>query len=579
MEDNVKTLGDYVAIAWRRRFHILIPFVLILATTVATIMLMPPVYKSSGRILIESQQIPEKLIQSTVTSFAEERLQVIQQHIMTGQQLFEIIEKFGLYKDEMDKALRSELLADMRRRISIEHVSANVRNQRRGASALIAFTVSFEHGSAGVAQRVANELITQFLDENIRSRTARAEETSEFLAREGNRLKADIERMQEQIAQFKQENEGSLPETMLLNLERVVTLKAALVTSESDINQLNESRKLLEIELETIKLQPNADTLPSAEDQALREELRTLQNQYISVSARYGSTHPDVKAAERQLEAFKSEYGTLDDIEDLETQREKIRLEMVELSKKYSDEHPNVKKKQRELESIEALIAEATAGSKINAAEDKTNPLTLQAVAKIEAIDRNIRRIGKSQGEMQIQIDDLERRISKTPQVERGLVSLERDYENTRGKYQEIKAKQLQAELSKSLEEEQKGERFTLLEPPQQPDTPIKPNRPKLFALGLILSMMGGIGVAGAAEALDGGIRGSRTLASVTRMTPLVTIPYIATRQDEARRKRYIKFGVVAVILLGIGFVVAVHFFYKPLDLLWFIVLRKLNLA
>ena len=47
-----------------------------------------------------------------------------------------------------------------------------------------------------------------------------------------------------------------------------------------------------------------------------------------------------------------------------------------------------------------------------------------------------------------------------------------------------MKAKELQAELSKSLEEEQKGERFTLLEPPLFPDTPIKPNRRKLFMLG-----------------------------------------------------------------------------------------------
>ena len=136
MEDNVKSLGDYVAIAWRRKFHILIPSVLILAATVATIMLTPPVYRSSGKILIESQQIPEELIRSTVTSFADERIQVIQQRILTGQQLSGIIEKFGLYKDKIDRTSFSEILSDMRQRISIEHVSTNVRNQRRGASAL-----------------------------------------------------------------------------------------------------------------------------------------------------------------------------------------------------------------------------------------------------------------------------------------------------------------------------------------------------------------------------------------------------------------------------------------------------------
>ena len=90
----------------------------------------------------------------------------------------------------------------------------------------------------------------------------------------------------------------------------------------------------------------------------------------------------------------------------------------------------------------------------------------------------------------------------------------------------------------------------------------------------------GGVsGVAVLAETLDGGIRGARTLAAVTKMTPLVAIPNIVTRKDEAVRKRNIKFILIAIAIFGIGCVVAVHFFYKPLDLLWYIVLRKLNLA
>ena len=181
MEDDVKTLGDYLSIAWRRKFHILIPFIVVLLVTVATVFLLPPVYKSTGTILIESQQIPVELIQSTVTTFADERIQVIKQRIMTSQQLSGIIKKFNLYAEEINSTARSEILEDMRDRITIDRVSAN--NNRRGG-ALIAFTVSFEHFRPEVAQQVANELVTLFLDENIRTRTARAEETSEFLKKE-----------------------------------------------------------------------------------------------------------------------------------------------------------------------------------------------------------------------------------------------------------------------------------------------------------------------------------------------------------------------------------------------------------
>ena len=203
----------------------------------------------------------------------------------------------------------------------------------------------------------------------------------------------------------------------------------------------------------------------------------------------------------------------------------------------------------------------------------------LQVKAKLESVDNRVERINNSRQGLEQQIKTLEEQINRIPQVKRGLDALERDYANTRSKYQEMKSKQLQAELSQSLEQDQKGERFTLLEPPLRPDKPVKPNRPKLMMLGFVLSMVGGLGVAGLAESLDGGIRGARALAVVTQMTPLVTIPYISIARDTVKRKRRVKIFLISMFLLGIAFVCAVHFFYKPLDLLWFIVLRKLNLT
>lgn len=575
-DEDSRTIGDYLSIARRRKFHILVPFVVILGITLVTLFVLPPVYRSTGTILIESQQIPEELIQSTVTSFADERIQIIRQRIMTSQQLFGIIQKFGLYAGEIDTTPRSEILEDMRNRVSIDRVSANLRNQRRGASALIAFTVGFEHRDPATAQKVANELVTLFLDENIRTRTARAEETSEFLKKESERLGGQIADMEARIASYKQENEGSLPESLKINLERIVNLKAELLKSEADLNALSERKKLLGIDLDALELSAASGELGEAEQQQ-KQELKNLQNQYISLSARYGDAHPDVKAIQRQLAAFEKEYGNLSDIDDLRAQERAIRTEMQALTRQYSSQHPDVKLLERKLESVTSMIAGYSARGA--GRKGPENPQVLQTRAKLESVDSSIGRIRRARAELQQQIAELDERISRTPQVERGLDALERDYENTRRKYQEMKSKQLQAELSKSLEEEQKGERFTLLEPPLFPDKPVKPDRPKLFLLGLILSFVGGIGVAGTAESLDGGIRGTRALASVTGMTPLVSIPYISTRADEIRRRRNFRIAVACLIVIGLACIAAVHVFYKPLDLLWYILLRNLSLT
>ena len=579
MEEDVKTLSDYVSVAWRRKFYILVPFVVALSITTATILMLPPVYQSTGTILIESQQIPEELVESTVTSYADERIQVIEQRIMTGERLYGLIEKYNLYAEEIGSTPRSEILENMRNQISIELVSADVTNRRRRANATIAFTVSFEHGEAGATQRVTNELVTLFLDENIRSRTERAKEATDFLRKESELLGAQIAVIEEQIASFKQQHEGSLPENSRVNLQQIVTLNATLLATDAELSELNERRDLLLIDLETLQHKAVASG-GLTEEQYLQnlELIQDLQNQYISLSARYGSVHPDVKAIKRQITAFEEEYGNIGDIEELQSQEQETKLELIELTKKYSSEHPDVKKLERKLDGIATMITEfnnAVEGPQ----ENGSNPELLQAKARLTSVESSIERIKKVKLDTQSQIVELEARVSRTPQVQRGLDALERDYQNKTRKYQDMKGKELQAELSRTLEEDQKGERFTLLEPPVFPDHPIKPNRQKIFLMGLILSFISGIGVAGIAESLDGGIRGARKLAAITKMTPLVTIPYITTRKDEATRKRHVIILIASGAVACIIVLAMVHIFYEPLDLLWLILLRKFNLA
>ena len=58
----------------------------------------PPTYRSTGTILIEQQEIPTDLVRSTVTSYADERVQIISQRVMTTQNLLEIIRRYELYQ-------------------------------------------------------------------------------------------------------------------------------------------------------------------------------------------------------------------------------------------------------------------------------------------------------------------------------------------------------------------------------------------------------------------------------------------------------------------------------------------------
>jgi uncharacterized protein involved in exopolysaccharide biosynthesis len=576
MEDEVKSLNDYFSIGWRRKYYILIPFFLVLIVASTTIFVLPSIYSSTGTILVESQQISEKLVESAVTGLVEERIQTISQQIMSSQQLFEIIEKFNLNANQDAELPRSKILNDVRERINIAIVSIGTKRRRRNESSSVVFTISFEDTKPQIAQSVANELVTLFLDENIRSRTESAEGASEFLKKEVERLGTQITAIGEKIALYKQKNEASLPEALQINLERMVNLKSELLNSENELSALDEKRNLLIIDIETLRIQPSGEGVGS-EKLALKQELKELQNQVVALSARYGPDHPDVKAANRQLVAFESEYGILSSREDLLLQKEQVETEIREQLSRYSKNHPNIKRLERKLEGIVLMIGQVKKVG-VTTQAGVIDPELRQAKARLESTLKAIDRLKRSRLSLENQILLLDKQISRTPQVERGLEALERDYENTKQKYREIKSKQLQAELSRSLEEDQKGQRFTLVQPPLLPDSPIKPNRPVFLLVGLAFSLMCGVVVAGVAEVFDRGIQGPRALATVTKMTPLVTIPYISTSYDEKTRILNIWMLVVSVLMIILGIIVVLHLFYKPIDILWLSLLQKLSL-
>ncbi len=166
----------------------------------------------------------------------------------------------------------------------------------------------------------------------------------------------------------------------------------------------------------------------------------------------------------------------------------------------------------------------------------------------------------------------------QSPQVEREYRNLTRGYENALAKYQEVKAKQLEAQLAESLERERKGERFSLIEPPQLPEEPDKPNRIAILFLGFVFSFTGGFGNVVVRESMDQAVYGSKGIMAITKVPPLAVIPYIECSDD--RRQRYTSVAMtISGLLAAIGVIlVSVHVFYKPLDVILYIVLRKLGI-
>src|SRR5262245_28364784 len=203
MEEQNLSLQDLIAAARRGALLIALVGAALLAVAVPVALLWPAVYRSTATILIEEQEIPRELVRSTVTSLADERIQVISQQIMTRSTLMQIVEKYDLYPRERRYVSNEEILDRMRRDIRVQTVSAELG---RMGSRAIAFKLSYDNDVPDKAQKVANELVSLYLNENVRTRRQRADEASAFLGEEAKRIARQIAEIEAKLAAFKRAN-------------------------------------------------------------------------------------------------------------------------------------------------------------------------------------------------------------------------------------------------------------------------------------------------------------------------------------------------------------------------------------
>lgn len=507
--EEEKTLKDYLQIARRRKYTIILPMLALLLVSVIMAIALPPVYRSKATILIEQQHIPADLVKSTVISFADERIRQIQQKLMTIDNLNKIIGKFDLYPEEKKLVNSSDLAEQFRASTTLELINADVVGKGKNSKATLAFTLSFDHKVGETAQKIANELVTLFLDENIRSRTQRAEESTKFLQEEAEKLKIEIQKSEKQIAEYKEKYSGSLPELLAVNMSSIARI-------ENTLQQLQLQEKMLEERRINLQNQLSATSpviLETGEgDKSTRVESRaSLEAAYKSLLEKYSSNHPDAKALKRKLDGYKGQNDN----------------------------------------SGQANI---------------NNPVYIQLQSQLNIASVEMNNIAQQKISLTEQLKKLEVNVSQTHQVERGYYDLMRDLDNQKTKYKELIAKSLEAKLSQNLEVEQKAEKFTLLEPPRVPEKPEKPNRIKILFVGFLFSVFGGLGAGFLTETMDNSIRNHDALTQLMGAEPLVVIPYIQNQEDLNRsRRNKINFAILGLFFI-IGTTVAVHFFYMPLD-------------
>jgi len=580
MEEQTKELKDYIDAFRRRRTTIVTVVASLFVISAAVALLWPPTFRSTATILIEEQEIPQDLIRSTITSYATQRIQTISQTVMTRSNLMQIIEKYDLYRRERKRDTTEEVIDRMRKDIKLDMINADVVDPRTGhpTPATIAFTLAYDSQQPGTAQKVANELTSLYLNENLKTRTEKATETVDFLETEAHKISEHIAEVEAKLAAFKEKNPYSLPGLSGLNIQLIDKTERELDDADNRLRFLQDRKFDLEGQLAQINpLTPmyseSGEKIPDPET-----KLKMLRAEYITASSKYAPDHPDVIRLRREMEALQKQLGSVDSANEEANQLAALRSQLAVAREKYAPDHPDVIRLSKEVATMEAAVKQMPARPEVNVIKEKPeNPAYITLKSQLDSTKSEIESLMTTREQLKAKMTDYERRIAKSPDVEREYLTLSRDYENSVKSYQEIKAKQMDAEVGKELEKERKGERFSLIDPPQFPEQPIMPNRSAILLLGFLLSLASGFGYAAVAESADKSVYGARGISSLFGNPPLSVIPYLPNKADVMHAERVRKIAIIAITGTLVIVILLIHFLWTPLDVLWFKGLRKVD--
>lgn len=523
METPVFGSDDLLVILKRRKWCLVLPFAIILTSIVILALALPPIYKSTSTILIEQQDIPVEFVKATISTYADQQLQIINQRIMSTTRLLDIINRFGLYPDQRGKEPVEETISRLRNDINLDPISIDVVDPKTGRpmTATIAFTLSYEgKNDPQKVYQIANVLASLFLEENVRTREQQAGDVYRFLEAEVKKVKADLTRIDADIARFKKKHISGLPELIQVNMQ-----------SKNDIDR--------QVDM-------------------LKNQLSQLKEKEVYLKT--------------QLAGMPSEFKELD-----RQRLSELNVQLVNLKQHFSDEHPDVIKTKAEITEIERNLKSSEHTLKESTARPD-NPAYINLSSQLSGVRTEIKSVEAQIADLRQRGEKYRRLISVSPQVESSFNALAMERVNTQAKYDDLVRKLMESKVSQGLEKEQKGERFTIIDPARLPEEPYKPNRMSIILIGLVLGVGAGIGTAVAKEYSDGSVRSEELLMMLTSFPVLASIPDILTGRDIALGKSMVKTWLAGLVLAAVLGIVAVHFLVIDLDVFWAKLIRRMGI-
>lgn len=516
VEFRQRTPGEYVNIALRRKWLIILPAIAIATAVAWVVYRLPDLYESSTLIVVKPSTLPNTLVPTIDEDSLARQLASIAQVVTSRSSLEPLIEKYDLYRVERMRSDPMEMIIEgMRSNIKVE-VNTSRNDITNG------FNITYRGRSPQSTKAVDAELASKYIYEQTKNTISSTFSAKQFIDAQVKTIKDELDALDKQRLQFKRTHVGSLPTEGAALLGQLSGLREQQKSYITELGRYQDRRSQLVSQVALMK--------------TTSEQART--------DVAENTTDPKTTLAWAQLVARRA---------DLEAQLTRMRQE-------YKPKHPDVIAKQAELDSVKDSMDQMIAEWKQKIVEkevklrDRPDITVANLESEIKLVDGEIKRQQTMLGQIDKQIGDVMERINSVPTTEVNLEALDREYQTKKVAYDQLLSQQQKIALGADAASQQQGGGIEVVDPANLPSAPVAPKRLILFGMGLALGLGTGILLAGIFEVPRlFTIQTSEDVTHYTGLPVLISLPELLTPAEALsrprRRRLLLAAGIVATVL------------------------------
>jgi polysaccharide chain length determinant protein (PEP-CTERM system associated) len=525
-EFRPRKIGEYVRIARKRKWLILLPTIAIGLAIGYVVFSLPDIYESITLIVVKPSTLPNSVVPTITEETLTRELTSISQVVTSRSSLQPLMEKYDLYHEERLRGEPMELLIDqMRKQIKVE-VNTSRNDITNG------FNITYRGRDPKTTQAVAAELASKYIDEQTKGTVNAGTSAKQFIEEQVRTAKEELDTIDNQRLAYLQQNMNNLPSQSQALVGRLTALHEG---QKALITELGRSRDL---------------------GAAYRSQLADITKSYDQELALAAENTTDPKTTMAWA--------------NLANRRSELEAELQNLLTQYKPKHPDVLAKQSQLESVKRDQDQMIADWKTRIEERKqkliqlSDPRILTLKTQISIVDGDMDRQQKLLNETNSQIAELDSRINAIPNAEVGLEAIDREYQTKKLNYDNLLAQQQKVVIGADAAKDQQGGGIQVVDPANLPERPVAPKRFLLTAAGLAIGFALGLLMALVSEMRRlFTIQTAEDAKHYTGLPVLASIPELLTPAEARAVPRHQKLAMAVGIAVALVTVPTLAFALK----------------